>query len=512
MKHCICKTYPLDYDPRKTLEIRITERECDVPNCPNNYKHQQQFDDPDWSLYATPHTNRSTPRSKHFDQSVFSYIVKALSDSSISGVNKVFASKTSVQRILWFIVLTGCLSGFAYQTYKFSVLYRKKPSVVQIEVENDGLAEFPAITLCNTNRFRKSEYCKYKAEECAANPYNLTISEFYIGEVIFQLLSEKNLAMKEQLGHSADMIQSCIFNGIPQMGAEECSQILQYSYDPDYGNCWTIPPRNSKGHVLEAREADFWQEANDLSLLIDLESDEFMEKRRRPGIIVTVHDDSTAPDIHTDGHLIGSGYIYTFTIQKLCTVGCSQYYQNLKCKFVTQNLSLFYKELPYDPEKITEEERVCAEAEEKRTQDYCRSICGLPCRDTIFVVTSSLTELTEKEIYEHHIHSRINRSWEDKRRNLAMLKIYFSTLEHTIYRHIPKYDTMELFSYLGGYSGVWLGFSLLTVYELMEILFYTAKFAFQKHQRVVQHRKVFRGITNTKKASRHFTKKRRMYR
>ncbi|KAF8795506.1 Acid-sensing ion channel 5 like protein [Argiope bruennichi] len=149
MKHCVCKTYPLDYDPRKTLKIRITERECDVPN---NYKHQKPFEDLDCSLYATPHANRSTPRSKYFDQSVFSYIVKALSDSSISGVNKVFASKTSVQKILWFIVLSGCLSGFAYQTYNFSVLYRKKPSVVQIEVENDGLAEFPAITLCNTNR------------------------------------------------------------------------------------------------------------------------------------------------------------------------------------------------------------------------------------------------------------------------------------------------------------------------------------------------------------------------
>ncbi|CAL1270941.1 unnamed protein product, partial [Larinioides sclopetarius] len=66
---------------------------------------------------------------------------------------------------------------------------------------------------------------------------------------------------------------------------------------------------------------------------------------------------------------------------------------------------------------------------------------------------------------------------------------------------------MELFSYLGGYSGVWLGFSLLTVYELIEILFCTARFALQKHQRTVQHRKVFRRITNTKKASKHFMRK-----
>ncbi|CAL1270938.1 unnamed protein product [Larinioides sclopetarius] len=543
MKYCVCKTYPLDYDPRKTLEIRITERECDVPNCSNNYKHQQNLDSPDWSMYTNPHANKRSPRSRELDQSVFRFIVKALAESSISGVNKLFSSKSLLQRAIWFIVLTCCLSGFAYQTYQFSKLYRKKPSVVQIEVENDGLAEFPAVTLCNNNRFRKSEFCNYKRDVCDASRDNLSISESEIGEVVFKLLSEKNVALKKKLGHSADMIQSCIFNGIPHVGEEECARILQYTYDPDYGNCWTIPPRNSKGQVLEAREADFWQEANDLSLLVDLESDEILEKRRRAGIIVTIHDVSTAPDMHTEGHLIGPGRTYTFTIQKtsvrllplpyktnctdyfnlpwhkdikrrltsrLCTVGCSQYYQNLKCKYITQNLSLFFEELPYDPQKITEEDRKCAQEEEKRTQDYCRSICGLPCRDTIFVVTSSNTQLTNKEIYEHHIHSRTNRSWENKMRNLALLKIYFSTLEHTIYRHMPKYDTMEFFSYLGGYSGVWLGFSLLTVYELIEILFCTARFALQKHQRAVQHRKVFRRMTNTKKASKHFMRKRRL--
>lgn len=152
----------MDYDTRKRLEIRITERDCDVPYCPNNYKHQQHLDDPNWSLYTAPLPNYKSPRSRQLDQSILGYIVKALAASSISGVNKVFESKTWLQRTLWLIVLTLCLSGFAYQTYQFSVLYRKKPSVVQIQVENDGLAEFPAVTLCNTNRLVFYLYIKSK--------------------------------------------------------------------------------------------------------------------------------------------------------------------------------------------------------------------------------------------------------------------------------------------------------------------------------------------------------------
>ncbi|GFV00120.1 general transcription factor II-I repeat domain-containing protein 2 [Trichonephila clavipes] len=38
-------------------------------------------------------------------------------------------------------------------------------------------------------------------------------------------------------------------------------------------------------------------------------------------------------------------------------------------------------------------------------------------------------------------------------------------------------EIQELFSHLGGYSGVWLGFSLLNLYELLEIIVATLKFA-----------------------------------
>lgn len=37
----------------------------------------------------------------------------------------------------------------------------------------------------------------------------------------------------------------------------------------------------------------------------------------------------------------------------MCTVGCSQYFQNKECKYITKNLSLFYDILPYDASDIT---------------------------------------------------------------------------------------------------------------------------------------------------------------
>lgn len=39
-------------------------------------------------------------------------------------------------------------------------------------------------------------------------------------------------------------------------------RMMEHFYDPDYGNCYTIPAKNRNGRKLESREADFWQEAN----------------------------------------------------------------------------------------------------------------------------------------------------------------------------------------------------------------------------------------------------------
>lgn len=127
------------------------------------------------------------------------------------------------------------------------------------------------------------------------------------------------------------------------------SSILESFYDPDFGNCYTIPAKNSDGLPLEAREGDFWQESNgkytfsknvpfilqlkmfsiinawihisngisDMSVLVDVEPDEYMEESREPGIFMVIHDENTLPDIHTDGLFLVPGLSYHIGIRKV---------------------------------------------------------------------------------------------------------------------------------------------------------------------------------------------------
>ncbi|XP_054706911.1 acid-sensing ion channel 4-A-like [Uloborus diversus] len=549
MRECVCGRYPREPDPRKIVPVRFAEPNREYGGYPIHLRSLDKDKTLDWSWYIASHLPssklkglKSPDPEPNENLTVFQYFVTALSKSSISGVTGVTAATNVLRRILWAVVLSLCLIGFAYQTYHFSQMYMSKPSVVQIEVENDGLAEFPAITLCNTNRVRRSEYCYNYPQICNATP-KATMTEQEIGDLIYDILQQGNTTLKRNLGHQkTGMIQSCIFNGKPKLSEEECFRVVEHFYDPDLGNCYTIPPKNERGQVLEASEADFWQEANDMSVLIDIETDENMETRRHPGLLLTIHDEENMPDVHTDGLMIEPGLSYSLAVQKstvlllplpyntnctdyfklpwqarykrrltsrMCTVGCSQYYQQQRCSFITKNLSLFFDELPYKPELITKENKDCAEREEANTKDYCRSICGLPCRDTTFTASIGSNILIERELFQHNIHTNPSRSWKDKMHNLALLRVYYSTLEHKIYRHIPKYDTMELFSYLGGYSGVWLGFSLLTVYELLEIVFTTILFAIKKHKKYNYQKKIARRIFGLRKHSKKLVKKSR---
>lgn len=154
MKKCHCRTHPFDYDSPKSFEIRVTERDCDVPNCSNNYRNLKASNHlPDWSWYINPQPVRPNPsRCKYRSQSILEYLLRKFTQSSIDGVNKISSAKNWFQRIMWMLVLSFCILGFGFQTLTFLRIYYSKPSVVQIEVENDGMADFPAVTVCNTNR------------------------------------------------------------------------------------------------------------------------------------------------------------------------------------------------------------------------------------------------------------------------------------------------------------------------------------------------------------------------
>ena len=62
-----------------------------------------------------------------------------------------------VRRGLWFLVAAGCLGFLAYQLYESFSSFLKFQLKTSINVEIHQHLELPAITICNTNLFMKSQ-------------------------------------------------------------------------------------------------------------------------------------------------------------------------------------------------------------------------------------------------------------------------------------------------------------------------------------------------------------------
>ncbi|KAL7071806.1 hypothetical protein ACQ4LE_008720, partial [Meloidogyne hapla] len=57
------------------------------------------------------------------------------------------------------------------------------------------------------------------------------------------------------------------------------------------------------------------------------------------------------------------------------------------------------------------------------------------------------------------------------RKNTAYIEIYYEQLNYEKLKETPGYTLVNLFSDLGGNIGLWIGFSLITVLEIVELVF-----------------------------------------
>ncbi|XP_055930200.1 FMRFamide-activated amiloride-sensitive sodium channel-like isoform X2 [Argiope bruennichi] len=75
-----------------------------------------------------------------------------------------------------------------------------------------------------------------------------------------------------------------------------------------------------------------------------------------------------------------------------------------------------------------------------------------------------------------------------KKSRIAKLKVFYQTLEKSFYKQEPMFQESELFSQLGGQMGLWLGISLVALFECIEnishILHYCIKRSGLKKKRV----------------------------
>ncbi|GFQ66030.1 hypothetical protein TNCT_666871 [Trichonephila clavata] len=99
---------------------------------------------------------------------------------------------------------------------------------------------------------------------------------------------------------------------------------------------------------------------------------------------------------------------------------------------------------------------------DKVNYTHCFVKCSPACHDRNFAYTvkEEAVMADSMEVYSE------KRNWN----RTAMLLFVFKRTQVNIYRYRAKYESIELFSLLGGFIGIWLGVSLIAVLDFLESL------------------------------------------
>ena len=95
----------------------------------------------------------------------------------------------------------------------------------------------------------------------------------------------------------------------------------------------------------------------------------------------------------------------------------------------------------------------------------CLKDCPLECETVSYDVEMSSLDIETN----HGLFTRFNKSIE-KYRDLVFLNVYFANSKYTKLEQTPKTSVIELISNLGGALGIFLGFSVFSLIEIVEVI------------------------------------------
>lgn len=400
-------------------------------------------------------------------------------------------------------------------------LFFHYPIVVNLSIEQRTKAEFPAVTVCNTNRM-KSEYepCLERDNDLSkcilikvpgmghgTGPLflperrNLLSCETHfsgrqhknkIDEIEFlEKYSKLPIGYRMHFGYQQnELIRNCSFNG----RLCEPSDFAMLTNDR-YGNCYTF------NKITVFRENTLMTSdvgsRSGLELVLVTNSNHSVPVSHTVGFRVVIHNPLDHPNPEKNGINIFPGYETQVSLkatvmkrlpapykdecvnyggqerpfegsQTFCMKACIQKYNHEKCGCI----ELMFRGMEsWKLCNMTNSTDVCCldNVMNDLATHGTDCNCPLPCQSTYFHEQQAFASWPSRAYF-----FKKNITTEDKfdtyKLSYSKVRIFFSTLERIVLEQQPMFLQSEIFSHLGGELGLWLGLSLVVLFELIEII------------------------------------------
>ena len=396
------------------------------------------------------------------------------------------------------VLVTSCLACYfviesflAYYSYE---VYASSRTIFEIPTL------FPKVTFCNVNQFT-TEYA-----------YNLTLKNITNG---IDLTDEE----KKKLSHDLnDILFECWFNYKPCNSTD-----FQKTFHRIYGNCYVF----NSGSILKQTAISGLDYGLSITLYVNVYEKLLKINKLRnysfgSGLIVRIGNSSYSTYYSNGGIFISPGtnaYIsverefrtmlpkpyskceiesnapkfkrgygfynliaestYAYT-QQLCFMQC---YQSYMIKKFNCTLSYFFTLFNASSCDSSIEDQIFTPPnnfDSDFIDDHCVSECPLECNQTLFKTSISTNQFDKGDIFKIKLENNsklatdfLNRSLSDEdclRKSFVNVNVFYDSLSYTLTRELPRMDGVSLFAAIGGNLSLFLGVSLFSLCEVVELV------------------------------------------
>ncbi|CAF1062449.1 unnamed protein product [Brachionus calyciflorus] len=427
-------------------------------------------------------------------------------DSTSHGFPKIFKSNRTVLKVLWVKGLCVSLGFCAFLVYRAITDYVSFEVTTSIRQIDKIPIQFPAISICNSETFVTKKAIEFANTILSYNnitdmfnssffsenfkqkyqtAFNIIIVNYYLrlNALNYDRTKEERRSfgfeLKDFMLSCFVGSQSCTFRRFHLQQIDSFSQSRSFHltfYNPNTTvNSFTginILPKHLTNVIIKEKR---------------------IKKMPYPySECVNDHSDFKKSEIYQATLNISSYYS-----SDLCYGVCYQEFLISKCNCSDPNRPFFKKvDICLSLEKLACEFKYYIEFySQKDVKKSCSDHCPLECEKTYYDYSHSLSEYPtdiqvrklSKMIEEN---KWVNYTEADIRNNAASVYIFYDRLGYELILELEKVGIVDLISNIGGILGLFIGISILSFAELIEIFIEILFVLFENHKKKTKVEKI----------------------
>ncbi|XP_038050005.1 acid-sensing ion channel 4-A-like [Patiria miniata] len=430
--------------------------------------------------------------------------------TTLHGIGRVAESSGARAKIPWILALLVASGVYVYVTADRIQAYLKYEANTNVIIEFNKTLAFPAVTICNYNRFMKyridDDDKKYVSRLLRVEEY---LSDYDYQDFNFSQIDDDfnytNFALSSGF-LLEDSLHECSWKG----GDKSCdaSNFSSY-YSPTFGQCYTFngPGENRKIYA-QSRQGI----GNGLRLIIDIRQPDYTETYEsghvEAGLKFAIHPPDELPLIDTMGLSAAPG-LHTYASMRLvrhinlpkpwgvcgteeaeeepmkysrntCLRNCRRDAIILKCSCQPLGHEKAYRPDSDRPSPV----RHCDIDDFRCVRDALRihrasslgpdCVCPVACDYVTYETTLSSAIYPSQSVIKAAISDigdvSSNDDIEYVKANMVYLDVYYTDLSTITYEQVQALPFTALLGDLGGQLGLFLGASVLTAMEIMDYI------------------------------------------